>query len=363
MNTATKLIKAGLTLQLCFFLFQCNSRLAPGTAKNSTSIGNSSIKETEIDSVVLLANAFKSLLTADQARNLQLGWSKGDAAKWSNFPQAFSHPQRVGISFTQLNDSQIIAAKTLLAYVLDSKTLNEGFNESEGIQAADNLIGLLPGKSKTFGSGNYYIAFLGEPSTKGLWELQFGGHHLAFSNTYKDGKLIGMTPSFRGVEPMSPIDVDGHHYQPMEQEKSAFKRILESLTEMERNTAKLPNTFSDILLGPGKDDGFPSAKEGIKVGLLAKEKQDLVLLAIGLYVKDLKSTEVEKILTSYARDLKDTYISFSGSITLEQVGDYVRIDGPGVWIEYNAQPSRDLKTTPTHAHSIWRDHRNDYGGQ
>ena len=48
---------------------------------------------------------------------------------------------------------------------------------------------------------------------------------------------------------------------------------------------------------------------------------------------------------------------------MEQVSDYIRIDGPGVWIEYNAQPSSDLKTTPTHAHSNWRGRQSDYGGQ
>lgn len=363
MTTIFKLIKAGLFVQLCFFFFQYTSKVSPASSQNSTSPAVTTNNGTEIEKAVSLAKAFSSLLTADQRKILQLGWSKTDAAKWSNFPQAFSHPQRVGISFSQLNADQIKAAKELLAYVLDDKTLNEGFNETEGIQAADDLIGSLPGKSGTFGSGNYYIAFLGEPSTNGLWELQFGGHHLAFSNTYKDGKLIGMTPSFRGVEPMSPIDVNGRHYQPMEQEKSAFKNLLGSLTENERDTAKLSNTFSDILLGPGKDNMFPATKQGIKVGTLSKDKQALVLLAISLYVKDLKSTEADKILATYGKELADTYLAFSGTTTLDQVEDYIRIDGPGVWIEYNAQPSRDVKTTPTHAHSIWRDHRNDYGGQ
>ena len=268
----------------------------------------------------------------------------------------------MGISFSQLNADQIKKAKTLLAFVLDDKTLNEGFDETEGIQAADNLIGALPGKSSTFGSGNYYIAFLGEPSATALWELQFGGHHLAFSNTYKDGKLIGMTPSFRGIEPMSTIDANGRHYLPMEGERTAFRNILEALTENERAAAKLSATFQDILLGPGKDNVFPLTKQGIKVGLLSKEKQDLVLKAIRLYVKDLQSSAADKIMAIYEKEIDDTYVAFSGGTTLEQVNDYIRIDGPGVWIEYNAQPSRDLKTTPSHAHSIWRDHRSDYGG-
>lgn len=357
---STKIIQSIFILQICFLFFQCTSKLPSNISKPSVTTAVDGSKDTGIEKVVSLANSFKSSLTADQIKTLQLGWSKADAAKWSNFPQAFSHPSRVGISFSQLNAAQIKAAKALMAYVLDDKTLNEGFDEAEGILAADDLLGTLPGKNKVFGSGNYYIAFLGEPGTTALWELQFGGHHLAFSNTYKDGKLIGITPSFRGVEPMTPIDANGKHYQPMEQERLAFRNILDMLSENELNSAKLPKTFSDILLGPGKDNVFPSAKEGLKVGLLSKDKQDLILKAISLYVKDLKSSEADKIFDTYAKEINDTYIAFVGNIALDKVGDYFRIDGPGVWIEYNTQPSRDIP--PTHPHSIWRDRKSDYGG-
>ncbi|MBE7171722.1 MAG: DUF3500 domain-containing protein [Williamsia sp.] len=99
------------------------------------------------------------------------------------------------------------------------------------------------------------------------------------------------------------------------------------------------------------------------MGLLSKDKQELVLQAIRLYVNDVKSNETDKILPSYTKELSDTYIAFSGNKTLEKVGDYFRIDGPGVWIEYNTQPSRDIPIPPTHPHSIWRDHKSDYGGQ
>ena len=362
MPVTIKIVKAGLLLQVCFLLVHCAPKVTSKASKNSAVIVDSS-HGVGIEKLVSLANAFKSSLTAEQVKILQLAWSKEDAVKWSNFPQAFSHPQRVGISFSQLNVTQIKAAKELLAYVLDDKTPNEGFDETEGILAADNLVGTLPGRDKFFGSGNYYIAFLGAPSTTALWELQFGGHHLAFSNTYKDGKLIGMTPSFRGVEPMTPIEANGRHYQPMEQERLAFKNILGALTENELNTAKLSTTFSDILLGPGKDNFFPSTKQGLRVRLLSKDKHDLILKAISLYVNDLKSAEVENILATYMKELPNTYIAFSGSKTLDSINDYFRIDGPGVWIEYSTQPSRDIKTPPTHPHSIWRDHRRDYGGQ
>lgn len=154
--------------------------MTSNTSKSSIPPAVKSNRATEIEKVVYLANAVKSSLTVGQIKILQLPYSKTDAAKWSNFPQATSHPQRVGISFSQLNSTQVTAATALMAYVLDDKTLNEGFDETEGIETADDLLGTLPGKSEMFGSGNYFIAFLVEPGTTTLWEVQFGGHHLQF---------------------------------------------------------------------------------------------------------------------------------------------------------------------------------------
>jgi DNA-binding beta-propeller fold protein YncE len=48
--------------------------------------------------------------------------------------------------------------------------------------------------------------------------------------------------------------------------------------------------------------------------------------------------------------------SDSGSTDLSDRGDYVRIDGPRVWIEFAAQGSDQI-------HTIWRDRLTDYGAE
>ena len=37
--------------------------------------------------------------------------------------------------------------------------------------------------ARAFGEAEYYLAFLGTPSTTAPWMLQFGGHHLAINLT------------------------------------------------------------------------------------------------------------------------------------------------------------------------------------
>ncbi len=312
--------------------------------------------------VVCLADAFKATLTSEQLAVAQLTYSKTDAAKWSNFPEFGGRPLRVGIKLGALNATQLKAAKALMGAVMAQNVPNEGYDELEGNLAADDYFGTTTGKTGTFTSGNFFLALLGNPSTTGLWELQFGGHHYAFANTYNGGKVTGVTPSFRGVEPQSTITLNNRTYQPMGGEQQAFTALLNSLNETERNTAKLSATFRDVLLGPGRDGQFPNTKQGIRVGDLSAAQKTVVLNAIKLYVNDLDPATAAPVLANYTANLAETYVAYSGSGTMNQTGDYVRIDGPNVWIEYSNQPSRDFPGT-THPHSVWRDRMSDYGSK
>lgn len=319
--------------------------------------------ESGVAKVVCLAQAFKATLNATQSAALQLDYSKTNAVKWSNYPQAGTNPPRVGINLGSLTTTaQIAAFKALMSAVADLNVSNEGFHELQGLLVADDNLRTSTGNTSTFGAGNYYLAFLGAPSTTGLWELQYGGHHYAFANTYNGGNVIGVTPSFRGVEPMSAMTAGGQTFQPMEQERQAFASLISGLSDTEQTTAKLSSTFSDVLLGPGKDNQFPATKEGLRVGSLSADKKTLVLNAIKLYVNDLNATTAAAVMAKYTAELDNTYIAYAGSGAMSTQTDYARIDGPGVWIEYSAQGSRDFPGT-THPHSVWRDRTTDYGGQ
>jgi hypothetical protein len=314
-----------------------------------------------VQQVVRLAEAFKATLGSEQVAALQLPYSKEDAARWSNFPQAFTRTKRVGVQFGSLNATQLAAVRALLGAVLAKDVPNEGLDELEGTRAADDYFGTATGNTRVFNSGEFFIAFLGTPSTTGLWELQFGGHHYALANTYNGGRVTGVTPSFRGVEPATAFTQNGKTYQPVEQERKAFAGLLGGLNDDERTKARLSATYRDVLLGPGRDGQFPTAKQGLRVGELSAAQQKRVLDAISLYVNDLDPETAAPVLAKYTAGLADTYLAFSGSGTMNQVGDYVRLDGPGVWIEYSGQPSRDFPGT-SHPHSVWRDRSNDYGG-
>ena len=325
----------------------------PGTSTATTATNCTAV--TGLAQVVCLAEAFKATLTSTQLAAAQLVYTKTDAVKWSNFPQGATTPRRVGVMLGSLSATQLAAFRALMTAVLVEGTANEGYDELEGVRAADDYLAATGGNTTLFGAGNYFLAFLGTPSTTGLWELQYGGHHYAFANTYNGGMLTGVTPSFRGVEPVTAVTLNGKTYQPLEQERQAFATMLAGLSTAEQTTARLSTSFSDVLLGPGKDGQFPTTKRGLKVGNLSAAQKDRVLNAIKLYVNDLDPETAATVLTKYTPELDNVYIAYAGSGTLNTQGDYVRIDGPAVWIEYSAQGA-------AHPHSVWRDRTSDYGG-
>lgn len=306
--------------------------------------------------VVNLANAFKATLSAAQITTLQLDYTLANAKKWSNLPVTMA--ARIGIRLGDLNATQLAAAKALIQAAAGT-TANEGYAEIQQLWAADDYLSA-NGGGTTYGSGQYYMAFLGAPSMTSAWELQFGGHHLALANTYGNGILTGATPSFRACEPFGAFTSGGNSYQPVGQEQAALAAMLGGLDATQTTTARLSTSFTDILLGPNKDWQFPTVKSGLRCNTLTAAQKTLVLNAIRTYVNDIDDTNAATIMSLYESQLDDTYIAFSGNASLSVRNDYVRIDGPRVWIEYSVQGGIVLSLP--HPHSVWRDRQTDYGG-
>lgn len=309
---------------------------------------------TQVEKVVCAAEAFMATLSTSQQSTVVLDLNKTNAAKWSNLPGGVSI--RNGIEFSTLTSEQLAAAKNVIE-IAAGTTENEGYSEFSQINAADDVLGDQAGS--TYSSGEYIIAFLGTPSTTGSWMLQFGGHHYAQNISFENGEVVSSTPSHQGIEPKSWTS-SGTTYAPMQQEHDAMAAMLAALSASELSSAKLSGTFSDVALGPGEDDNFPSTKVGLKVSNLTSAQKTLVLAAIEPWTQDVDDETGTAMLEIFESELDDTYIAYSGNAALANHADYVRIDGPSVWIELVCQSG--VVFSEIHYHAVYRDHSRDYNG-
>lgn len=313
--------------------------------------------KTGVEQIVCLADAFKATLSASQISTLQLDYTFANIKTWSNLPAAMS--ARKGLKFSTLSASQLAAAKALVEAMTKSSVANEGYDEVKQIWAADDWL-VSDGKANSeYGSGNYYLAFFGTPSTTGTFEIMETGHHKTVANTYTNGALVAATPHFVAVEPTT-WTTGGVTYAPVTQETDAMKALLASLNATQLATAKSSSSFSDIVLSPGKEWQFPTTYTGLVCSGLTDAQKALAINVIKTYTNDIDAASAAKFLALYTAEIDKTYITYAGTGNMNTKGDYFRIDGPHVWIELS-QNGGVIYSGP-HPHSVWRDRVSDYAG-
>jgi len=332
------------------------------SATTTTSCGSVS----GVGKVVCLANAFLATLTTSQQTQVQVTLDLTNAKRWSNLPCALSC--RNGLLFSSLTTAQSTAALALIQAAAGS-TSGEGYEEFQTIRAADDYLGTM---ANGYSSGNYIIAFLGTPSTTGKWMLQYGGHHYASNITYDAGQVVSITPLHEGVEPNSSFTVNGTTYTgPLASERSVMQTMLGSFSSTELTDAKISGTFSDCLMVPGSTTNtMPSTKQGIKVSSLSTTAQANVWAAMQPWINDIDSAQAATIRAAYYSELSETYVCYASNTSgvsgtassfFTTNTDYVRIDGPSVWIEFICQTGVVI-ASQIHFHTVMRDHSRDYIG-
>lgn len=314
---------------------------------------------TTSDSPASAAWASARLLDPEQRATLLHPYSRAAAANWSNFPQGYlGHRGRIGLRTATLSPAQWNMLEALLAAATGSGR-GRGFDAiRQHLDVDDHLHA--KGAGPYYGRGNFFIAFIGDPSDTDMWQVQFGGHHLALSNSYHRGTLVGATPSFRGIEPFPSFTTDGKTFAPMERKRAAIATLLQSLDRNQLQLSQLRGSWPDILLGPGDDDSFPAERVGLAGNRLTLVQSDLLIAAISEWVHDIDDASATRILVDYAAQLDRTHLAYAGSTRVDSPGDYVRIDGPRVWIEFSMHGGVVLSAP--HPHTVWRDRLTDYGG-
>src|SRR5271156_998132 len=254
---------------------------------------------TETAKIVSAANAFLASLDAEQRRSVMYAFDdQQQRARWSNLPTGFV--PRGGIALKDMTPAQRTAAMNLVASALSRK----GYEKVVQIMEGDEVLtrtdtgpgnngnrpprgngprgnagpppGPPPGRpgGAMFGKDLYYISFLGTPSDKTPWMLQFGGHHLALNITIAGERGV-LTPTLTGAQP-ALYTSNGKTVRPLGQESDKGLALLNSLDESQRKQAILSYRLADLVLGPGQD-GKTIQPEGLKASNM-NEKQRVMLI-------------------------------------------------------------------------------------
>jgi hypothetical protein len=306
--------------------------------------------------IVSAANAVASSLDDAGRARLQFAFNQdAQRRRWSNLPGPMF--QRAGIRMGDLSAAQRAAVMKLLETALSPA----GYRKVTDIMRGDEVLkatsgGRGPGgrgSGLNFGEDQYYLAFLGAPSTTAPWMLQFGGHHLAINLTFA-GAQASDTPSLPCAQPAS-YTVEGREIRPLGRESDLAFQLVNGLTADQRSRAILNYRVADLVLGPGQD-GRTIQPEGLPASSLTQAQQAVLLDIIREWAGLMTDAFSAPRLDAIRAELAQTYFAWSGPMAPGSVA-YFRIQGPTLVIEYAPQGTTD------HIHTIYRDPTNDYGAR
>jgi Protein of unknown function (DUF3500) len=317
--------------------------LTPGPAVTTTA-------DAQTTRVVDAANAFLGTLTAAQQTTVSFAYTDtAQRAKWSNFPTGLF--QRNGLRWGDMNDAQRAALMTLLGTVLSPS----GLTDVQQQMAADDVLKAQGGGNLIFGSDEYYVSFLGSPSTTTAWTLQFGGHHLALNATVAGGNIT-LAPSLTGGQPVK-YTANGAAVYIVGQEVTDAYALLGSLDATQLGKAVIGTQSIDLVLGPGKD-GMTLQSEGLPGSAMTAAQKTQLLALIRDRLGLINDDDLAPKLAAIQQNLDSTYFAWYGPTTAGGAA-YFRVTGPTVLTEFSPQ---GMGGDPTnHLHNMYRDPTNDYG--
>jgi hypothetical protein len=304
--------------------------------------------------IVAAANKFLASLEEGQRNKVVFDFKDEEQRKrWSNLPTAMV--KRGGLRMGDLTKSQHDAVLAALAAALSPQGYEKVLQIVEGDEVLRNADS--GGGRSMFGHDEYYVSFLGQPSTTEPWMIQFGGHHLALNIT-----LVGaqgtLAPSHTGAQP-ALYELEGKTVRPLGRETDKAFALVNSLDEAQRKQAVLGFQMHDLVLGPGRD-GQMIQPEGIKGADLTEKQREMLLDLASEWTGIMHDAVAKAKMEELKQHVSETWFAWSGP-TEKGSAAYFRIQGPTVIIEY--APQR-LGGDPTkHIHTIYRDPTNEYGAK
>jgi hypothetical protein len=326
----------------------------------------------DVDITARIVQAAQAVLaTLDEAgrAKVQFPFEGPQKARWSNLPSPMF--QRTGLRMGDLTAPQRAAVMSMLSVALS----RDGYRKVVDIMRGDEVLrktqggggrgaptgggapaggGRAGGRGgPTFGEDEYYLAFVGTPSTTAPWMLQYGGHHLAINLTLA-GRQATMAPSLPAAQPAS-YSFEGRTIRPLGSENDKAFALVNALDSTQRGQAILNFRVSDLVLGPGQD-GKTIQPEGIRASALSAAQQTMLVELVREWAGIMNDAFAEPRMAEIKANLRDTYFAWSGPTTNGSAA-YFRVQGPTLVIEYAPQNSVD------HIHTIYRDPTNDYGAK
>ena len=299
------------------------------------------------DEVASAASSF--VATLDSERRDRAMYPLGDAEQ---FNWHFVPRERNGLPLKAMTLAQRTAAHQLLKSALST----QGYLKANSIIELERVLGVIEEREEFRDPEDYYFTIYGSPSADEPWAWRFEGHHLSMSFSSLGDETLVMGPSFLGSNPHTVASGPKAGLRVLGNEEDLARSLVMMLSSGQRGSAVIASeAYDDIITGAERTVDL--AFEGIRASALDGAQRAQLDRIIGEYVHNMDDESASRWMERIAAGSDDElYFAWAGATEAGE-GHYYRVHSPDFLIEYD-----NTQGNANHVHSVWRDLRDDFGG-
>ncbi len=297
------------------------------------------------------ANAFLASLDPDQSARVRFDFEDEERLNWHFIPR-----ERNGLPLKEMRPHQQSLVQAMMAAALGT----EGVIKAATIISLEDVLRQIEAANPRFDRDPelYFVSIFGEPSNEGTWAWRLEGHHLAVNVTMRNGRVLASSPMFMGSNPAEVLDGPRAGLRALGADEDRARELLNALDAGQRETAVIMDTAPrDIVTGNALDASIEGGPAGLAASEMTPPQLEMLRALIGEYTGRMAAVVAGDTWDAIEdAGFDNVHFAWAGGAGRGE-GHYYRVEGPTFLIEYDNVQNRN-----NHVHSVFRDFRNDFGG-
>lgn len=300
------------------------------------------------------ANKFLNALNATQRKKALYDFNNAERYSWHFVPMN----DRKGVPVNELDASQRKNGFDLLKMYLSDKA----FKQTQEIMQLETVLKEIEQRQADDhyrDPGNYYFIFFNLPADSTAWGWRFEGHHISFSFSTINNRMISGTPGFLGSNPAVLLSGAEKGKEILKDEAALGFELIQSLSAQQQGIAIMSKDVPGDIFTSNSRTVLIRDEHGILYGDLEKKQQQIFLQLLSVYInrysKKFADDMMQEIENADLRKLRFAWIGSPDHIPGQPY--YYRIIGPTIIIELD-----NTQNSANHIHTVVRDLNNDFGG-
>lgn len=263
-----------------------------------------------------------------------------------------------GISLGELSEAQQKAADDLIKCCLREQTVKK----IQDIMLLENVLKVLEhrgGNDHFRDPGKYFFTIFGIPANNTTWGWRIDGHHVCFSFSVRDNKIVSGTPAFLGANPAIVPEGPQKGIEVLKEEKDLGFALLHALSAEQLKQAIISDKAPADIVTTVKRKASIDSTMGLSFTDMNSHQRELLLQLVALYVHRFTKLFANDMLKEIQEaGLDQLHFAWAGNMEWGPgKPHYYRIQGPTIIIEYD-----NTQNNANHVHTVVRDLLHDFGG-